>query len=599
MAYDIERYLNVRSAGGPSFGPDGQLAFAMDATGVPQVWRLDEAMAWPDQLSFHEEAVGFASYSPTRDELVFGMDEGGNEKTQLFRLSGDGSEEVNLTEDPEHIHQWGGWSHDGDAFAFTANRRDEANFDGYVQRRDETGEAAELVFNGRDKDWLSVAGWSPDDSKLAFHEMHSNRSHDLYVLELASGEVTHVTADHAGEVRYGSVSWGPDGDVLYVTTDHERDTLALCELDPATGALSVVEQGGDWDVSSVAVDVDSRTLAVIRNVDGYSDLSLYELDGERERSALASPDLPEGVLMGFSFGPDGERVAAAVSSPTENTNVYVFDAESGDARRWTDAATAGIPKDTFRKPELVHYESFDEVEVPAFLTLPEGDGPHPVIVDIHGGPESQRRPYFLALRQYFADNGYAVFEPNVRGSSGYGKRYMNLDDVENRMDSVADLDWGVEWLTGRDDVDADRVVAYGGSYGGFMVLAALTEYPERWAAGVDVVGIANFVTFLENTGEWRREHREAEYGSLAEDREFLESISPINNIDDIEAPLLVMHGANDPRVPVGEAEQIAEEASEHVPVEKLVFEDEGHGFSKLENRITAYRTTVDFLNEYV
>ncbi|WP_435097846.1 S9 family peptidase [Halarchaeum sp. P4] len=599
MAYDIERYLNIRSAGAPSFGPDGQLAFSMDMTGVQQVWRLDDPQAWPEQLSFHEESIGFASYSPTRDELVFGMDTGGNEKTQLFRLSGDGSEEVVLTDDPESIHQWGGWSHDGEHFAYTANRRTEANFDGYVQARDETDEEAELVFDGQGKDWLSVAGWSPADDRLVFHEMHSNRDHDLYVCDLASAEVTHLTAGHEGEVRYGSVAWGPDGETLYVTTDYGRDTLALCELDPESGALSVVEGGGEWNVSSVAVDVDSRTMAVIRNVEGYSDLTLYELDDDGDRTELASPDLPEGVVMGFSFGPDGERVAAAVSSPTENTNVHVFDLESGASERWTDASTAGIPTETFREPDLVHYESFDDLEIPAFLTLPEGEGPHPVIVDIHGGPESQRRPYFLALRQYFVDNGYAVFEPNVRGSSGYGKRYMNLDNVEKRMDSVADIDAGVEWLTARDDVDPDRVVAYGGSYGGFMVLAALTEYPERWAAGVDVVGIANFVTFLENTGDWRREHREAEYGSLEADREFLESISPINNIERIEAPLLVLHGANDPRVPVGEAEQIAEEAAKHVPVEKLIFEDEGHGFSKLENRIEAYRTTVEFLDEHV
>jgi len=596
MPYDIERYLNIRSASAPSFGPDGQLVFLMDTTGTSQAWRLDEPEEWPDQLSFHEERLMFAAYSPTRDELVYGMDEGGNEKTQFFRLSGDGSEDVPLTDSPDAIHQWGGWSHDGERFAFTANRRVEANFDAYVQGRDERGDDADLVFDGQDKDWLTVGGWSPSDDRLVLHEMHSNRDHDLYVLDLESGESTHVTADHEGEVRYGSVAWHPNGDSLYVTTDYERDTLALQTLDPETGDLSLVEDGGDWNVSSVSVDHDSGTVAVVRNVDGYSDLTLRDV---ADWSAYETPDLPEGVLMGLSFGPDGEEIAAAVSGPTENTNVHVFETESGESTRWTDAATAGIPKESFTEPELVHFDSFDGLEVPAFLTLPEGDGPHPVIVDIHGGPEAQRRPYFLSLRQYFVDNGYAVFEPNVRGSSGYGKEYMNLDNVEKRMDSVHDIAEGVEWLTGRDDVDPDRIVAYGGSYGGFMVLASLTEYPDLWAAGVDVVGIANFVTFLENTGDWRREHREAEYGSLADDREFLEEISPINNIDAIRAPLLVLHGENDPRVPVGEAEQIAEEAAEHVPVEKLVFDDEGHGFSKLENRITAYRKTVEFLNEHV
>jgi len=614
MGYDVERYLNVRSAFGPSFGAGGSLAFAMDTTGVPQVWRLDGPRCWPEQLSFHDEPVGFVDCSPTREELVFGMDRGGDERTQFFRLSADGASEVDLTRDSTSSHQWGGWSHDGERFAFAANRRDDGHFDGYVQSRDERGEAATLVFDGAETGWLTAAGWNPDDDRIVFHEMHSNREHDLHVLDVEGGDVTHLTDDDGGEVRYGSLAWGPDGDVLYATTDREHDTLALGALDPATGEFTVVDEGGDWDVDAVAVDPDSRTMVQVGNVDGYSEIRLYELDGEGRRTALPTPDLPTGVLVGLSFSPDGERIAAAVSGPTRNPNVYVVARDTGECERWTAAPTAGIPRETFREPELVHYESFGvdgpdpsarEAEssggltVPAFLTLPAGDGPHPVIVDVHGGPESQRRPSFRALRQYYVDSGYAVFEPNVRGSSGYGVRYMNLDDVERRMDAVADLDWGVEWLLGRDDVDGERIVAYGGSYGGFMVLAALTEYPERWAAGVDVVGIANFVTFLENTGEWRREHREAEYGSLAEDREFLESISPVNRIERIRAPLLVLHGANDPRVPVEEAEQIAAKAAEHVDVETLIFDDEGHGFAKLENRITAYRAVVEFLDEHV
>jgi dipeptidyl aminopeptidase/acylaminoacyl peptidase len=224
----------------------------------------------------------------------------------------------------------------------------------------------------------------------------------------------------------------------------------------------------------------------------------------------------------------------------------------------------------------------------------------PVIVDIHGGPESQRRPSFGGLSQYFLSRGYALFEPNVRGSTGYGRAYTHLDDVENRMDSVRDIGAGLDWLATREAIDSDRAVAKGGSYGGFMVLAALTEFPDRWAAGVDIVGIANFVTFLENTGSWRQELREAEYGSLAEDREFLESISPVTNADRIEAPLFVLHGANDPRVPVGEAEQIAAEVeSQGIPVELLVFEDEGHGIAKLDNQIEAYTQVVAFLDDHV
>jgi dipeptidyl aminopeptidase/acylaminoacyl peptidase len=596
-AYDIERYLNIRKTSTPSIGPEGQLAFMMDTTGIDQVWCLDGPQAWPEQLTFRNDGVGYLSFSPTRNELIFDADAGGNEQWQLFRLTDDGSEVVDLTRDPNSIHYLGSWSHDGERFAFTANRRDETNFDGYVQRRDETGSDADLIFDGQDKDTIFAGGWSPNDERLLFHELHSNRDHDLHVLELASGETRCLTADH-GEVRYGAVEWGPDGDVLYVTTDRFADTLELAELDVETGDLNLVYDGDGWNVSAVYLDSDSRTLAVVRNVEGYSDLSLFELDDEREWEPLSTPALPNGVVEGFSFGPNAEEIAVAISAPTENANIYRFERGGTEADRWTNASTAAIPKQSFRSPELIHFESFDGLEIPAFFTIPDGDGPFPVIVDIHGGPEAQRRPSFHAVRQYFLANGYAIFEPNVRGSSGYGREYMNLDNAGKRMDSVADVKAGVEWLTDRSEIDADRVVAYGRSYGGYMVLAALTEYPDLWAAGVDTVGIANLVTFLENTAEWRRSHREAEYGSL-DDRELLRELSPINSIENIRAPLLVLHGANDPRVPVEEAEQIVKKASEHVPAEKLVFKDEGHRFSKLENRVRAYQTVIEFLGTHI
>ena len=361
-------------------------------------------------------------------------------------------------------------------------------------------------------------------------------------------------------------------------------------------------------------------------MEGYTEVTVGEFDADDPTAfeTFPAPDLPGGVSGGVSFGPDAERFALSTTGDTVNTNVFVVDIEelrssgsatqshdvqTGETERWTDAPTAGIPRETFDESDLVHVESFDELEVPGFFTLPDGheagdgeasDDGVPVVVDIHGGPESQRRPSFSSVKQYFLDRGYAYFEPNVRGSAGYGAEYAALDDVEKRMDSVADVEACVEWLQDHPAVDPDRIAAKGGSYGGFMVLAALTEYPDLWAAGVDVVGIANFVTFLENTGDWRRELREAEYGSLEDDREFLEEISPTNNIENIEAPLFVLHGENDPRVPVGEAEQIVEQAREQgVPVRKLIFEDEGHGFSKLENRIEAYSAIADFLDEHV
>jgi dipeptidyl aminopeptidase/acylaminoacyl peptidase len=595
--YDVERYLHVRSAYGASLGPDGdRLSFLENTTGVPQVWTLDEPGAWPEQRTFHDERVTFASWSPTREELVYGMDRGGNERTQLHRLDVSTGVSTGLTQHPDAKHRWGGWSHDGERIAFASNRREESTFDVYVQGREETGNEARLVAEG--DGWLSLAGWSPDDTRVLVVEAHSSFDQDLHVLDVDTGSMRHVTP-HDGDVRYTSPEWGPDGDALYVATDRESDTCRLERLDLDSGEFDVVESGGDWEIDGVAVHESGR-LVYSRNVDGYTELNVGTLTDPTTVDPDPSPDLPPGVAGGVSFGPDGDRFACSASGDTTNTNVYVVAAGTGEAERWTAASTAGIPTETFVGSDLVRYETFDGRDVPAFFSVPEGDASFPVVVDIHGGPESQRRPSFSPVKQYLLNHGYAVFEPNVRGSSGYGSAYAALDDVDKRMDSVADLEAGVEWLTVRDEVDSTRIVAMGGSYGGFMVLAAMTRYPGLWAAGVDVVGIANFVTFLENTGDWRRSLREAEYGSLDDDRELLERISPINHLDAIDAPLFVLHGANDPRVPVGEAHQVAEGAREQgVPVRERIFDDEGHGFSKLENRITAYREIVEFLDEHV
>ena len=596
--HDIERFLHVRSAYGASFSPGGdRLAFLMDTTGVPQVWSTDAPGEWPEQRTFFDERVTFVDYSPARDELAFGMDEGGNERQQLFRLSGDGAV-TPLSADPAHKHRWGGWQSDGERFAFASNRRDESVFDLYVQDRDATGEDAERVHEG--DGWLSLAGWSLDDDRLAVHQAYSNYDQDVYVFDLDAGELRHVTP-HDGDVRYGSVEWGPAGEGLYVTTDFGSNTLYLARIDLDTLDVQPVVEATEWNVEGVRVHRETGRVVYSRNVEGYTEFAVGTLDGT-DVEPLTSPGVPVGVAGGVDFAADGDRFAVTATGRTHNTNVYVVDAETGETERWTRASLAGIPPETFAEPEVYRFSSFDDREIPGFLSLPAGDHhepPYPVVVDVHGGPESQRRPSFSPVTGYFLEHGYAVFEPNVRGSTGYGKAYTRLDDVRLRMDSVADLAAGVEWLAARDDVDADRIVALGASYGGFMVLSALTEYPDLWAAGVDIVGIANFVTFLENTGSWRRSLREAEYGSLAEDRDFLESISPINHVEDIAVPLLVLHGANDPRVPVGEAEQIAEEAGKHVPTELLVFDDEGHGFSKLSNRIEAYRAIVDFLDEHV
>jgi dipeptidyl aminopeptidase/acylaminoacyl peptidase len=597
LSYEFARYLKIRSAWGPSWSPDGRrLSFLTEITGVPQVWEVSgeaEGPPWPEQLTFYEERVSGAEYSPSDERLLFGMDAGGNERTQLFLL--ENGEVTDLTRAPDAIHYSGGFSPDGGRIAYTATRRNGTDFDVYVQGLGEAG--AGEAFGEPEMVWEvsgyhTVAGWGPDGSFLIVSRHHSNLNNDLYRLDLSTGEAELLTP-HEGDARFYGASPTPDGASLFLATDRDGDFMRLARLDLSTGEARLdYLTSDDWDVEGVELSKGGRYLVASRNVEGYSDLLLFSGGGRR----MPDLEIPEGIVGGFEFSPDGRRLAFTLAGPTRNPDVWVLDLPDGAPRRVTRSSTAGIPQRAFRRPRLVRYPSFDGREIPALFYEPEKEAA-PVVVNVHGGPESQSRPAFAPVTQYLLSRGLAVFFPNVRGSTGYGKAYTHLDDVELRMDSVKDLAHAAHWLR---ENGHERVAVMGGSYGGFMVLAALTEYPELWSAGVDIVGIANLVTFLENTGSYRRALREPEYGSLEKDRAFLESISPIHKAGKIRAPLMVIHGKNDPRVPVGEAEQIVRRVRENGgTVEYLLYEDEGHGLAKLGNRLHAYPKIAAFLDEHL
>jgi dipeptidyl aminopeptidase/acylaminoacyl peptidase len=596
LAYEFVRYLKVRGAWGAGWSPDGlRVSFLTEITGIPQVWKVSAEGGWPDQLTFHEERVSGAEYSPVEDRILFGMDTGGNERSQLFLL--EEGQVTDLTHAPDAIHYSGGFSPDGSRVAYTATRRNGTDFDVFVQDLGPMG-APEMA-GGPEAVWEpggyhTVAGWSPDGSALIVSRHHSNVNSDLYLLDLENGE-TRLLTPHEGDARFSAANVTPDGESVFLATDRDGDFVRLVHLDLSTLDLTYLTPD-DRDVESVELSRDGRYLVASRNVEGYSDVLLFNGRGRR----MPDPGFPEGIGGGFAFSPDSKRLAFTLTGPGRNPDVWTLDLPEGPSRRLTRSSTAGIPPRSFRRPHLVRYPTFDGRGVPALLYEPEaGSGPAdtPVVVNVHGGPESQSRPAFAPVTQYLLHRGYGVFFPNVRGSTGYGKAYTHLDDVRLRMDSVKDLAQAAYWLLERGH---ERIGVMGGSYGGFMVLAALTEYPELWSAGVDIVGIANLVTFLENTGSYRRRLREPEYGSLKEDRAFLESISPIHKAENIAAPLMVIHGKNDPRVPVGEAEQIVDRVRGNGgAVEYLLYEDEGHGLAKLKNRLDAYPKIAAFLDRHL
>lgn len=587
--YSISRFLNTRSATSPTFSPDGRrVAFLSDITGVIQLWQVPVDGGWPEQLTFSDDRVMRALYGHHTDEIVFGMDNGGNERQQIYCLR-DGDVTA-IAVNPAVMHTVGSISPDDRQIAFVDNRRNPAYFDVYTANLDGTNERCVYEQDGSN----FVADWSPDGRSLLIMRRTGSLDAELCLLDLASGEAAYLTP-HSAPVAYEQAQFSPDSRSIYLITDQGSEYNRAARMDPNTRQLEFITDD-DHNVDWLRLSPDGKRLAMVRNLDGYGHGHVLTLATGESKPV---PGIPPGVVMEPAWSRDSRMVAFVFSGPRNNANIWVWELAGETCRQVTHVAAGGIPQDVFVEPELVHVRSFDGREIPAFLYMPGATRP-PVVVSVHGGPEGQAQPLFSPVTQYFVNRGYAVLTPNVRGSTGYGRAYTHLDDVEKRMDSVADLEATARWLRESGRVDGDRMAIMGGSYGGFMVLAALTSYPDLWAAGVDIVGVANFETFLQNTSAYRRHWRIPEYGDPDRDAALLRRISPINHMDRIAAPLIVIHGDNDPRVPLNEAEQVVEAARKRgLPVEFLHFTDEGHGIVRLANKLVAYGAIAEFLDTYL
>lgn len=595
---DLRQLLLVRSAYAGRFDAGGgYLAFVADVGGVPQAWGVAEK-AWPQLLVAPPDRAQTVHPGPRPGQLIVGADIGGNEHTQLLYSDQPGGAWRALTDNPERIHSFGSFSATGDQISFAANTRTARWFDVYIYEL-ATGDVRCVM----EHDSTNHAGpFSPDGRWLIVSRSFSNTHGELWLLDLTGGDPPRLLSTPHHKALYERPEWSPDGRSIHFLTDLGRDFAAPARLDVATGQISFVVEP-DLDVDDATLDPTGQRLAYAVNRDGEARIIVRTLESGAEQ---AVGGLPAGALYeywqkGLAWDGTGQQLAISWSSSRASPNVFISSGANWDAHQATRAGALNVDPGTLPEPEHVHYPTFDGRQIPALYYAPASTQTRPpCVVFVHGGPEGQYRPVFQPLVQYLASAGFAVLAPNVRGSSGYGRAYMGLDDVRKRMDSVADLAHAAYWLRDSGRADPSRIAVYGGSYGGFMVLSALTTYPDLWAAGVDLVGIANFVTFLENTGPWRRHLREAEYGSLENDRAFLEEISPINKVERIKAPLLVVHGANDPRVPVGEAEQmVGRLRALGRTVEFIRLDDEGHQIAKLKNKLSVYPSAVAFLRRHL
>lgn len=598
----VERYTDFRSAVLASWHPrEEEILISTRFGETSQVHEVKSPLGYRKQLTFFPERVSGATYQPTGGEyFVFSKDIGGNEFRQNYRYDLN-SGEITLLTDGESRNSRGVWSHSGNLIAYNSTRRNGADVDLYVINPAEP-ESDRLVAEVEGGGWFPLA-WSLDDQQILSLEYISVNESYLWLFDAKSGEKNLITPKGGDEkVFYGGAIFSNDGQGLYVITDKDSEFSRLAYFDLETKEHNFLSQGINWDVEDMELSEDGKLLAFVTNEDGRSVLHIFNTETQQE---LPLPNFPVGQIYSLKWHNNNKDLGFTLYSAQSTADAYSLDVTTQKLTRWTKSETGTLNTDNFPQAELVRWQSFDKRMISGFLYRPPAKftGKRPVIIDIHGGPEGQYQPGFLGRDNYYLNElGVAIIFPNVRGSSGYGKTFLKLDNGYLREDSVKDIGALLDWITTQPDLDSERILVTGGSYGGYMSLAVATKYSDRIRASIDIVGISNFVTFLERTESYRRDLRRVEYGDERdpEMRQFLLDISPLNNADKITKPLFVIHGQNDPRVPVYEAEQIAKTVQENgVPVWYLVAKDEGHGFAKKKNRDYLFYATVMFIKEYL
>jgi dipeptidyl aminopeptidase/acylaminoacyl peptidase len=549
------------------------------------------------QLTFFQEPVTVAAPAPDGKSFLFRKDVGGNEQFQFHHYDL-ASGAHRLVTDGKSRNQGALWSDKGDRFAFSTTRRNGKDTDVHVMAR---GADASTALVERDGAW-GARDWSADGSRLLVGKFISATQSELYVVDVASRAVTRFHPS-AQPIAFGSALFSADGKGVYYTSDEGSEFQRLRYEGLAGDGARVLSADIPWDVEELELSADGRYLAFTVNAGGLSELHVRDL---KRNKAVATPKLPVGLVGNLRFHREHPRLGFVLNGPRSPSDVFSFDVGRDELVRWTRSETGGLDASTFTEPSLVEFKSFDGRAIPSFYyrATPKRAGAKvPVLISIHGGPESQSQPSYNPLTEFYVrELGIAVLTPNVRGSSGYGKSYLQLDNGMLREDSVKDIGALLDWIAQQPELDASRVAVIGGSYGGYMVLASMTHYNARLRAGVEIVGISDFVTFLTNTSDYRRDLRRVEYGDerIPEMKTFLEKISPLASARNITKPMLIAQGANDPRVPRGEAEQIvASIRKQGGDAWYVLAMDEGHGFAKKVNRDYYQNATILFLQKHL
>ena len=602
----LNQYQNTRGASPSSWSPNGNaLLMSTRFAETSQIHIINTPGGARKQLTFFKEPVGGGNFcpNPSYNGFMFTKDIGGNEFRQLhwFDLSTGKYEMISdggKTQNSNVI-----WSEDGTQFIYTSTRRNKKDYDLFLGTMTDMKNAKPILES--EGSWGAI-DWSQDTKKVIVGNYISANKSFLYVLDLVTGKLEQINAAAKEDIAYGNSAFSSDGTGIYYVSDEGGEFMTLKYYEIASKKSTTITSGITWDIDGFIINKPRNTLVFTVNENGI--YKLFKLETATNKYTPLS-GLPTALVFPADFHPNGTTFSLLINSPKSPSDIFSYDLKDNKLTPWTNSEIGGLDNNKFVTPTLIEYETFDKVngklrKIPAFYYKPENaKGKIPVVIEIHGGPEGQSIPYFDAYRSFLINElGIAVIEPNVRGSSGYGKSFLKLDNGYQREESVQDIGKLIDWIATQPDLDETRIAVTGGSYGGYMVLSSLTHFNNKLRCGVDIVGISNFVTFLQNTEDYRKDLIRVEYGDERDPKmkEFLIRISPANNVNKITKPLLIVQGQNDPRVPASESEQMKIKLQEKGnEVWYLLAKDEGHGFRKKENWTFEQLATILFLQKYL
>ncbi|VXB23047.1 S9 family peptidase [Massilia sp. 9I] len=612
LAKRVEKYNEFKPTSYAAWHPTKlEMIVSRRHNNTPQLFRVAKPGAPLELLTDYAEPVRSAQYEPRHGKFyVFGRDSGGNEVFRAYRrdvgAKAASADAVPVTPDNRRVQDTAWAKKSGKLLYVTVPVGRQGSNDQISStisivdpmQPEQARVLAELPGGG----WGSFA-FSHDDKQLVYLEYVSANETYLWLMDAATGKSRRLTEKGSDKVAYGDPVFARDGKGIYTTSDRGSEFRRLVYIDLASSKETVLTPQIEWDIDEIDLSDDGKLLAFVANEDGSSVLRMMRTG---DRKLVAQPKLPLGVIGSVEWHNNSRNLALSLSSARSPSEVYSVDAKTGAVTRWTQHEKMEVDMNRFVEPSLVRWKSFDGRSISGFVYRPDASkfpGKRPVVINIHGGPEGQSTPGFLGRGNYYTDEmGLIVIYPNVRGSTGYGKSFLKLDNGKLREDSVKDIGALMDWIATQPDMDASRVAVFGGSYGGYMTLAVSTMYPERIAAAVDIVGISNFVTFLERTESYRRDLRRVEYGDERDPdmRKWMEATAPANNAAKIKKPLFVVQGKNDPRVPWQEADQMVATVKKNgTPVWYMTANDEGHGFGKKANADYLFYSTIDFFNTYL